>query len=187
MSNLIPFSSGEVIPFDASAAVVASVTLSVPTISLEVGTSGWATATVRDASNNPLPGRTVTWDSASGSVIADPSPTVTNSSGVASVAFTALAAGTTSIQATCETVVSSAITVTVYDVADPPTYTASGSSQVILTAESRLAGWERPKVRRFNDADQRKVSPTDRFFEYTTTTVEQEVIWPSKELLRTLK
>lgn len=180
MSEVLGFGSGAA-PFDLE---VDSVTLTVQTISLEVGLVSAATVVVRNADGDPLPGRTVTWSSSSGSVIAAPASGTTNSTGVVTASLTALAAGSTTIQASCESVDSAGVAVTVVAVADPPTYSASGSAQIIVTAESRLAGWERPKVRRFNDADQKKANPTDRFFEGMTEGVEVEVVWPSKEVLR---
>lgn len=179
--TLIPFDSGGLQPF---AAPVATVTLAIQTISLEVGLVSSATVTVRDADGNGLAGRTVTWSSSAGAVVAAPSSGTTNSAGVVTVSLTALAAGSTTIQATSESVNSAGVAITVVAVADPPTYSGSGSAQIIVTAESRLAGWERPRVRRFNDADQKRAHPTDRFFEGMVEGVEVEVVWPSREVLR---
>ena len=180
MSEMIPF-DGELEPFSGG---VSTVTLSVPTIGLEIGTTGSATATVRDALGNGLAGRTVTWDSSSNPVIADPASTTTGLDGRTTISFAALAAGTTTITATCETVASSGIVVTVSAVADPATYSGEGSAQIVITGESRLAGWERPKVRRFNDADQKKTYPTDRFFEGMAESAEVEIVWPTAAVLR---
>jgi len=163
---------------------VTTVTLTVPTVGLEVGTTGSATVTVLDQDGDPMSGVSVTWSSSNDAVIADPAAGVTGSSGTATVALPALAAGTTSIGVSAGGVSGTPVTVTVFAVADPPTYSGSGSAQIIVTAESRLAGWERPKVRRFNDADQKKLYPTDRFFEGMVEGVEVEVVWPSKEVLR---
>lgn len=163
---------------------VTTVTLSVPTISLEVGTTGWATVTVLDQNSNPVPGVTVAWSSSADAVIADPAAGTTNAAGQATVSLPALAAGSTTIGATAEGVSATGVAVTVFAVTPPPTYSGSGSAQVVVTAESRLAGWERARVRRFNDADQRKQHPTDRFFEGMVEGVETEVVWPSKEVLR---
>lgn len=180
MSEVLGFGSGAA-PFDLE---VDSVTLTVQTISLEVGLVSAATVVVRNAAGDPLAGRTVTWTSSAGSVIAAPSSGTTNSAGTVTVSMTALAAGSTTIQATCETVASAGVDVTVVAVADPPTYSGSGSAQIIVTAESRLAGWERARVRRFNDADQKKLYPTDRFFEGMVEGVEVEIVWPNREVLR---
>jgi hypothetical protein len=182
MSDLIPFDA-ELEPFSGG---VSTVTLSVPTIGLEIGTTGSATATVRDALGNGLAGRTVTWDSSSNPVIADPASTTTGLDGRTTISFAALAAGTTTITATCETVASSGIVVTVSAVAEPSTYSGEGSASIVITGESRLAGWERPRVRRSNDADQKKDYPTDRFFEGMAESAEVEILWPTKELLRRL-
>jgi hypothetical protein len=183
MSDVDVF-SGEALPFYEGAGVVLTVTLSVPTTGLEVGTTGSASAVVRDALGNGLAGRTVTWDSSSNPVIADPASTTTGLDGRTTISLLALAAGTTTITATCETVASSGIVVTVSAVADPATYSGEGSAQIVITGESRLAGWERPKVRRFNDADQKKDYPTDRFFEGMAESAETEIVWPTAAVLR---
>ncbi len=46
-----------------------------------------------------------------------------------------------------------------------------------LTAESRLADWTRPRVRRYNNADQQDAHPGDRFFEYAEQMVEASFLW----------
>lgn len=184
--NLIPFDSGgeELIPFDVNAIPVVSVELTVPTPALEVGTTGSASVIVRGTGNIRLPGRTVTWSSSNDTVIADPSAGVTGSDGRAAVTLPALAAGTTGLKAVCEGVESASVTVTVHAVADPPTYDAVGATTIEVTATDRLASWARPRVRRFNDADQKRYYPNDRFFEGLEESVDVEIVWPSKELLR---
>lgn len=76
----------------ASTAPVASVTVALASNSLIVGGSTQATATTRDASNNVLTGRAVTWSSGS--------PVIATVSGAGLV--TAVAAGTTNIIASSE-------------------------------------------------------------------------------------
>lgn len=183
-SKLVPFSGSGSEPVAPFGAPVATVTLSIPTVGLEVGTVGSASVVVRDAGGNALAGRAVTWSSSADAVVADPSPTVTGLDGSTTISFAALAAGSTTIMASCEGIDSAGIAVTVATVADPSTYSGSGSAQIVVTAESRLAGWERARVRRFNDADQKKAHPTDRFFEGMVEGVEVEVVWPSREVLR---
>lgn len=46
-----------------------------------------------------------------------------------------------------------------------------------LTAESRLADWDRPRVRRYNNADQQAEHPGDKFFEYAEQMVEWQDLW----------
>lgn len=46
-----------------------------------------------------------------------------------------------------------------------------------LTAESRLADLERPRVRRYNSADQKKVYPGDDGLQFVEQMVEKELIW----------
>lgn len=180
MSELTPF-DGELAPL---AGAVDSVSISVPTVSLEDGTTGSASATVIDALGNRLAGRTVTWSSSVDAVVADPSSSVTNALGVATVPLPALSAGTTSIKATCEGVDSAEITVTVVAVAPPDTYAATGATTIEVVAVDRLAAWSKPRPRRFNDADQKKRFPGDRFLEGLEATLNQPITWPRKELQR---
>jgi len=181
--NIIPFDDGgdPAYPFSNT---VDSVVLAVAPTSAQVWMTLVATATVRDEFGNRLSGKTVKWSSSGGAVIAAPADSVTNALGVATALLPALAAGTTNINATAEGVSAAPITVTVTAVAAPDTYDSTGATTVIVTAVDRLASWERPRVRRFNDADQKRLHPTDRFFEGLEEASEIEIIWPSKELLR---
>jgi len=51
------------------------------------------------------------------------------------------------------------------------------TSTVRMTAESRLTDWERPRVRRFNDEDQKAEYPGDRGFEFVAAMVEKNLVW----------
>jgi len=51
------------------------------------------------------------------------------------------------------------------------------TASITLTAESRLVDWERPRVRRYNDADQRAEYPADRGFEFVEQMAEKELVW----------
>ena len=51
------------------------------------------------------------------------------------------------------------------------------TATIRLTAESRLADWNRPRVRRSNSADHRALHPDDRFFEYVESQVEAVHRW----------
>lgn len=48
---------------------------------------------------------------------------------------------------------------------------------ITLTAESRLADLERPRVRRYNDADQQAEYPGDKGLEFAEEMVEKELLW----------
>lgn len=54
---------------------------------------------------------------------------------------------------------------------------AGGSAVIMLTAESRLADWDRPRVRRYNDADQQAEYAGDLGFQFVEQMVEREIIW----------
>lgn len=99
---------------DAPPAAVASVSVALAASSVIPGQTTQATATLRDASNNPLSGRAVTWTSSNNAVA------TVNGSGV----VTAVAEGTAQITATSESKSGSAtLTVT----AAPPVAVASVS------------------------------------------------------------
>lgn len=178
--TLLPF-DGAVAPFVGA---VASVVLTVPTPSLEVGTTGSASVQVTDALGNALAGRTVTWASSNDTVIADPAAGVTNSAGVAVAPLPALAAGTTSLSASCEGIDSAAVTVTVFAVTTNPGYSVSGSAVVVVNCASVIKRAGRPQPRRFSDADQRRIDPTDTAFSRVRDNQNKEVVWPNRELIR---
>lgn len=51
------------------------------------------------------------------------------------------------------------------------------TATISLTAESRLARWEVPNVRRYTNEDQQKRFPGDRGLEFVSQTVEREILW----------
>lgn len=52
---------------------------------------------------------------------------------------------------------------------------ATGSIE--LNLESRLVDWERPRVRRYNDADQQQEYPGDFGLQFVEQMVEKELVW----------
>lgn len=185
--ELIPFDDdGEepVIPFDVSEIQAATVELTVPTPSLEVGTVGSAFAIVRGVGGVRLPSRTVTWSSSNDTVIADPAASVTGQDGRATVSLPALAEGAASLTATCEGVDSAGTTIAVFAVAPNPGYSTSGSAKVVVNCSSIMKLASRAQPRRFSDADQRRIDPTDTAFSRVKDGQEREIVWPNRELLR---
>lgn len=163
---------------------VTTVNLSIPATSLEVGTTGIATATALDQNDDPVAGVTITWASTTDATIADPASSVTGSDGRVSVPLPALAAGTTTITASCSGVNSAGIVVTVTAGASAPGYTATGSAKVVINCVSVIKRMGRGRPRRFSDADQRKLDPTDTAFSRVVDQQEKELIWPSAALMR---
>lgn len=51
------------------------------------------------------------------------------------------------------------------------------TATVQVTAESRLADWDRPRVRRYNHADQTARYPDDRGLEFVEAVAEMELVW----------
>lgn len=48
---------------------------------------------------------------------------------------------------------------------------------ITLTAESRLIDWDRPRVRRYTDADQQERFPGDKGLEFVSEATEKEIFW----------
>lgn len=53
-------------------------------------------------------------------------------------------------------------------------------AEVSVKLENRLTDWERPKIVRYTDADQRKRDPNDGSFRFLPATTEKEIIWPAR-------
>ena len=54
----------------------------------------------------------------------------------------------------------------------------SGESSVIeITVENRLIDFERPKIRRYTDQDQKIDHPSDKGLEFVTSIQDKEIIW----------
>ena len=51
------------------------------------------------------------------------------------------------------------------------------TASIRMTGESRLTDWEIPRIRRFNDEDQKSEYPTDRGFEFVAAMVEKNLVW----------
>lgn len=51
------------------------------------------------------------------------------------------------------------------------------TAEIVLHVESRLADLERPRIRRYNDADQRVLYPDDRGLEFVEQMVEKSIPW----------
>ena len=48
---------------------------------------------------------------------------------------------------------------------------------VTVSLESRLVDWERPRIRRFTDQDQKRAWPGDRGLEYVQAVSDMELVW----------
>ncbi len=51
------------------------------------------------------------------------------------------------------------------------------AASISLNAENRLIDWDRPRVRRYNNADQQAEYPGDRGFEFTEQMVNKTLFW----------
>ncbi len=54
------------------------------------------------------------------------------------------------------------------------------TATIQLTMTNRLADWERPRLRRYTDEDQRRDYPSDDGFRFVPSTAEKELVWPAK-------
>lgn len=52
-----------------------------------------------------------------------------------------------------------------------------------ISIKSRLADWERPRRIRYSDADQQKIYPGDKFFEFIPQLSQRKLIWPRAAFL----
>lgn len=55
--------------------------------------------------------------------------------------------------------------------------TDGDNGAVVLQLENDLARWDRPNVRRFTDADQKRIYPSDRGFEFVTASATSMLTW----------
>lgn len=60
---------------------------------------------------------------------------------------------------------------------DFPTIELGAECQIVLTVEDEFAVLDKPKVRRYNDADQQSRYPGDRFFEFVEQTTDKQINW----------
>lgn len=51
------------------------------------------------------------------------------------------------------------------------------TATITVSAESRLADWDRPRVRRYNHEDQQIDYPGDKFFEFVPQMVDRQLVW----------
>ena len=52
-----------------------------------------------------------------------------------------------------------------------------------VTVKSRLADWERPRVSRYTDAEQQKLYPGDKGFQFVGQMAQRQIIWPRAAFL----
>jgi len=62
-----------------------------------------------------------------------------------------------------------------------PVQDAPDQSVISVTAESRFAQFNRPKVRRHSDQDQQAAHPGDKFFQYAAAMMDRSIVWPNRE------
>jgi hypothetical protein len=53
--------------------------------------------------------------------------------------------------------------------------------RAIITAEHMLAIWDRPKIKRYSDAEQQLLFPGDLGLQYIEEMAEANIVWPGKE------
>jgi len=51
------------------------------------------------------------------------------------------------------------------------------TARIVLTAESRLIDWNRPRIRRYTDGDQQELFSGDLGFQFISDTTEKEIVW----------
>lgn len=63
---------------------------------------------------------------------------------------------------------------------DAPQGEIGKTATIKIDIESRLADWERARIRRYTDADQQAEYPGDKFFEFVSEMQEKEITWGPK-------
>jgi hypothetical protein len=58
--------------------------------------------------------------------------------------------------------------------------TVGDTATVSVRLQNRLADWDRPKLRRYTDEDQRRAHPGDLGLRFVAATVEKQLLWPAK-------
>lgn len=53
-------------------------------------------------------------------------------------------------------------------------------SSVTINVRDRLTDWQRPKIERYTDADQQRMHPGDKGFEFVTEIASKDVNWPAE-------
>lgn len=61
---------------------------------------------------------------------------------------------------------------------------ATNGATVRVTAEHRLAAWDRPRLLRYSPEDQARLAPADKFFAYVPQMAQQQIVWPGKEFFK---
>ena len=51
------------------------------------------------------------------------------------------------------------------------------TATIVVTAESRLIDWARPRIRRYTDGDQQERFPGDLGFQFTSDAADKEIVW----------
>ncbi len=62
---------------------------------------------------------------------------------------------------------------------DSMQWQAGNNPSITLSIKSPLADWERNKLRRYTDSDQKSIFPEDNFFEYLNTISDRPLVWGS--------
>lgn len=63
---------------------------------------------------------------------------------------------------------------------DQMTVSLGDTATVRVTLLNRLADWERPRVSRYTDEDQKRLHPEDDGFKFLPSTTEKQLIWPAR-------
>jgi|DEB19_MinimDraft_3_1074340.scaffolds.fasta_scaffold00464_9 hypothetical protein len=58
-----------------------------------------------------------------------------------------------------------------------PLRVSSDSATITLTIENEFADWDKPRIRRYNDADQKSRYPNDNFFKFAEQSADKQLIW----------
>lgn len=57
-------------------------------------------------------------------------------------------------------------------------------AEVSMKLENRLTDWERPKIKRYTDVDQRDRDANDGSFRFVAASTDKEIIWPARSFFQ---
>ena len=59
------------------------------------------------------------------------------------------------------------------------------TATIIVTAESKLVDWSKPRIRRYTNADQNERFPGDKGFQFISDATDREIVWGAKVVSHT--
>lgn len=58
-----------------------------------------------------------------------------------------------------------------------PIKLTGATASITLSVENELADWDKPRIRRYNEADQKARFPSDNFFKFAEQATDKQLVW----------